>query len=166
MVSRMVGNEAAGGLCPGCHLPFDTGKRRRLLDSCGHERCYSCTFRQEECPVCRTLGGSRADQENLYHSLKSLHRAGPSPGPLHRPLRGASPAMDPDCLYGSVAGLAGRRGPQPTPPPGRRPGPAALPSPAPGARRTWLQRHARRPQTVNIDETTMSGGSGDGWPLT
>ncbi|XP_039314116.1 protein TANC2 isoform X3 [Solenopsis invicta] len=41
-----------GSTCPSCEMPFDKGKKRRLIDSCGHERCYSCLFRNEICPLC------------------------------------------------------------------------------------------------------------------
>ncbi|XP_043290037.1 protein TANC2 isoform X2 [Venturia canescens] len=41
-----------GSTCPSCEMPFDKGKKRRLIDSCGHERCYSCLFRSEACPIC------------------------------------------------------------------------------------------------------------------
>lgn len=34
-------------------MPFDKGKKRKLIDTCGHERCYSCMFRNEACPICR-----------------------------------------------------------------------------------------------------------------
>ena len=43
---------AGEGVCPACRLPFDSGKKRRLIDSCGHERCYSCMFSSEVCPLC------------------------------------------------------------------------------------------------------------------
>ncbi|XP_050563444.1 protein TANC2 isoform X4 [Spodoptera frugiperda] len=33
-------------------MPFDKGKKRKLIDTCGHERCYSCMFRNEACPTC------------------------------------------------------------------------------------------------------------------
>ncbi|XP_064644495.1 protein TANC2-like isoform X5 [Lineus longissimus] len=39
-------------ICPACHLPFDKGKKRRLIDTCGHERCYMCMFSSEDCPLC------------------------------------------------------------------------------------------------------------------
>lgn len=39
-------------ICPGCNMPFDKGKKRKLIDTCGHERCYSCMFRNEACPLC------------------------------------------------------------------------------------------------------------------
>ena len=42
----------AGVVCPGCRVPFNTGKQRRLLDSCGHERCYTCMFQTDQCPIC------------------------------------------------------------------------------------------------------------------
>jgi len=38
--------------CPACRKPFDLGKRRRLVDTCGHERCHSCMFNSDQCPVC------------------------------------------------------------------------------------------------------------------
>ncbi|KAF5280679.1 hypothetical protein FQA39_LY05327 [Lamprigera yunnana] len=38
--------------CPSCNMPFDKGKKRRLIDNCGHERCYSCMFTNELCPLC------------------------------------------------------------------------------------------------------------------
>lgn len=34
-------------------MPFDKGKKRKLIDNCGHERCYSCMFKNEQCPVCK-----------------------------------------------------------------------------------------------------------------
>lgn len=40
--------------CPSCGMPFDKGKKRKLIDSCGHERCYACMFRNEGCPLCAT----------------------------------------------------------------------------------------------------------------
>nr|XP_018912691.1 PREDICTED: protein TANC2 [Bemisia tabaci] len=43
---------SAGGVCPTCKMPFDKGKKRKLIDTCGHERCYSCMFRNERCPLC------------------------------------------------------------------------------------------------------------------
>ncbi|BFZ06329.1 hypothetical protein BsWGS_09368 [Bradybaena similaris] len=42
----------AADVCPTCLRPFDGGKKRRLIDSCGHERCYSCMFNSEICSVC------------------------------------------------------------------------------------------------------------------
>ncbi|XP_076322873.1 protein TANC2-like isoform X3 [Tachypleus tridentatus] len=38
--------------CPSCHIPFDKGKRRRLIDSCGHERCFTCVANTEGCNLC------------------------------------------------------------------------------------------------------------------
>lgn len=39
-------------LCPSCLMPFDKNRKRRLIDSCGHERCYACLFSSEVCPLC------------------------------------------------------------------------------------------------------------------
>ena len=38
--------------CPSCLMPFDNNRKRRLIDSCGHERCYACLFSNELCPLC------------------------------------------------------------------------------------------------------------------
>ncbi len=49
-------------VCPSCRLPFDKGKKRRLVDtSCGHHRCYQCMFRKQECPVCKA--GNQQQQQ-------------------------------------------------------------------------------------------------------
>ncbi len=39
-------------------MPFDKGKKRRLIDSCGHERCYDCLVQNEACPQCAANGES------------------------------------------------------------------------------------------------------------
>ena len=31
-------------------------RKRRLTDSCGHERCFSCIFRNDLCPICHNSG--------------------------------------------------------------------------------------------------------------
>ncbi|XP_074093654.1 zinc-RING finger and ankyrin repeat domain-containing protein rolling pebbles isoform X1 [Cotesia typhae] len=57
----------AGSTCPSCEMPFDKGKKRRLIDSCGHERCYSCLFRSEACPICRHDAPDRQIREDVTH---------------------------------------------------------------------------------------------------
>ncbi|XP_011302998.1 protein TANC2 isoform X2 [Fopius arisanus] len=57
-------------MCPSCQMPFDKGKKRRLIDSCGHERCYSCLFRSEACPICRnTYENSQDDSVILQDDI-------------------------------------------------------------------------------------------------
>jgi hypothetical protein len=46
-------------------MPFDKGKKRRLIDSCGHERCYSCLFRSEACPLCLRGCDLNDDEDDL-----------------------------------------------------------------------------------------------------
>ena len=53
-----------GSMCPSCEMPFDKGKKRRLIDSCGHERCYSCLFRSEACPLCLRGTGDLFNEED------------------------------------------------------------------------------------------------------
>eukprot|EP00102_Acyrthosiphon_pisum_P011124 XP_008179730.1 PREDICTED: protein TANC1 [Acyrthosiphon pisum] len=56
--------------CPSCGMPFDKGKKRKLIDSCGHERCYACMFRNEGCPLCATA--ATAVESSAKASKKSL----------------------------------------------------------------------------------------------
>ncbi|XP_071055582.1 protein TANC2 isoform X2 [Onthophagus taurus] len=51
-IRRLLDSENGPGTCPSCDMPFDKGKKRRLIDNCGHERCYSCMFTNESCPLC------------------------------------------------------------------------------------------------------------------
>lgn len=51
-IRRLLDTENTAGTCPSCDMPFDKGKKRRLIDNCGHERCYSCMFTNEVCPLC------------------------------------------------------------------------------------------------------------------
>ncbi|CAG9132653.1 unnamed protein product [Plutella xylostella] len=51
-IRQLLESETGGTSCPSCNMPFDKGKKRKLIDTCGHERCYSCMFRNEACPVC------------------------------------------------------------------------------------------------------------------
>lgn len=57
-----------GSTCPSCEMPFDKGKKRRLIDSCGHERCYSCLFRSEACPLCLRGCEFNDDEDQLEKS--------------------------------------------------------------------------------------------------
>ena len=103
-----------------------------MLDSCGHQRCYQCLFTTEDCPQCQTgrLTASPA------MSVRSL---------------------EPGAVYGSVGPPAPSARMLATPPVGRRPA-QYRPSPVPGGRRpNWIQRYNRRPNTVNIDDKSMSG---------
>ncbi|KAK0089572.1 hypothetical protein PV325_006701 [Microctonus aethiopoides] len=54
-------------ICPSCDMPFDKGKKRRLIDSCGHERCYSCLFRNETCTICRNDVPTRQIRDDIGH---------------------------------------------------------------------------------------------------
>nr|XP_011418481.2 protein TANC2 isoform X1 [Crassostrea gigas]XP_034311480.1 protein TANC2 isoform X1 [Crassostrea gigas]XP_034311483.1 protein TANC2 isoform X1 [Crassostrea gigas]XP_034311486.1 protein TANC2 isoform X1 [Crassostrea gigas] len=44
--------EQMADCCPLCHMPYDKGKKRRLIDTCGHAKCYSCMFYSESCRIC------------------------------------------------------------------------------------------------------------------
>ncbi|XP_063381580.1 protein TANC2 isoform X1 [Cydia fagiglandana] len=51
-IRQLLESETGGTNCPSCNMPFDKGKKRKLIDTCGHERCYACMFRNEACPIC------------------------------------------------------------------------------------------------------------------
>ncbi|XP_037951151.1 protein TANC2, partial [Teleopsis dalmanni] len=51
-IRRLLEHDTSGNVCPSCRISFDKGKRRKLIDTCGHERCYSCMFRNDQCPMC------------------------------------------------------------------------------------------------------------------
>ncbi|XP_019629915.1 PREDICTED: protein TANC2-like isoform X2 [Branchiostoma belcheri] len=50
--TEMSTPEGAPKDCPICGHPYNKGKKRRLIDACGHERCFTCMFQVEECPIC------------------------------------------------------------------------------------------------------------------
>uniref|UniRef100_A0A0K8T6K2 RING-type domain-containing protein n=2 Tax=Lygus hesperus TaxID=30085 RepID=A0A0K8T6K2_LYGHE len=51
-IRKLLEAEEPSETCPSCNMPFDKGKKRKLIDACGHERCYSCMFTNEICPLC------------------------------------------------------------------------------------------------------------------
>nr|CAD7260033.1 unnamed protein product [Timema shepardi] len=75
-IRKLLESEACTGTCPSCKMPFDKGKKRKLIDSCGHERCYSCMFRNEACPLCACAPDSLPpkksvnSQDGLYGEVK------------------------------------------------------------------------------------------------
>lgn len=60
----------AGEICPICHMPFDKGKKRKLTDACGHERCYMCMFNHDTCPLCDKSKLSPFKNTNYLAHLK------------------------------------------------------------------------------------------------
>ena len=141
-----IADEDGGGTCPSCHLGYDTGKRRVLVDSCGHQRCYTCIFSSDTCTQCQEAAAvtSRVGCQSPAMSVRSEA----SYGGVTRPGSALS-------SYGRVSA------PHPGAVSSSRPRPLPSPSPGPAARRhNWIHRHTRhhrRPTTVNIDDSTMSG---------
>lgn len=54
-------------------MPFDKGKKRKLIDTCGHERCYSCMFRNEACPLCARSNPGRRQMADRYTPSPQQH---------------------------------------------------------------------------------------------
>merc|ERR1712123_562645 len=53
------------GTCPSCSMPYDRAQKRRLVDSCGHERCYSCIGRNDHCSLCLQTGTVVGDNSSI-----------------------------------------------------------------------------------------------------
>ncbi|XP_052565733.1 protein TANC2 isoform X3 [Culex pipiens pallens] len=73
-IRKILENETGGALCPSCQMPFDKGKKRKLIDTCGHERCYSCMFRNEICPICHPAVHQDSDHDILSNKGGYLSR--------------------------------------------------------------------------------------------
>ncbi|EDO37593.1 predicted protein [Nematostella vectensis] len=41
--------------CPDCGERYDKTRKRRVIDTCGHPRCFSCLFQDEPCVLCEKL---------------------------------------------------------------------------------------------------------------
>lgn len=65
--------------CPSCGMPFDKGKKRKLIDSCGHERCYACMFRNEGCQLC----AAPTDEQDATNGKRILFKI-PMAAPFER----------------------------------------------------------------------------------
>ncbi|XP_046809303.1 protein TANC2 isoform X3 [Lucilia cuprina] len=63
-IRRLLEHDTSGSVCPSCRISFDKGKRRKLIDTCGHERCYSCMFRNDQCPMCMNSSLKDVDCSN------------------------------------------------------------------------------------------------------
>ncbi|XP_050678771.1 protein TANC2 isoform X2 [Leptidea sinapis] len=63
---QLLESETGGTTCPSCNMPFDKGKKRKLIDTCGHERCYACMFRNEACPICARKSQGRKPVMERY----------------------------------------------------------------------------------------------------
>ncbi|XP_072932508.1 protein TANC2 isoform X2 [Epargyreus clarus] len=103
---QLLESETGGTTCPSCNMPFDKGKKRKLIDTCGHERCYSCMFRNEACPICaRNSQGRRQMMERYTPSPQR-----PAEPDWQSPMRLPKPPKQPSSLAQSC----------PTPPHTRR----------------------------------------------
>ncbi|KAL4707589.1 hypothetical protein ACJJTC_001634 [Scirpophaga incertulas] len=85
-IRQLLESETGGTTCPSCNMPFDKGKKRKLIDTCGHERCYSCMFRNEACPICaRNSQGRRRVMERYTPSPQRQDLEWQSPLRLPKP---------------------------------------------------------------------------------
>jgi len=57
----------SSGTCPSCRIPYDRSQKRKLVDSCGHELCYSCMGKNGSCHFCHQL----TESSHLFSQKKS-----------------------------------------------------------------------------------------------
>ncbi|XP_050719830.1 protein TANC2-like isoform X6 [Eriocheir sinensis] len=101
-------------------MPFDKGKKRKLIDQCGHERCYSCLFKSETCPICAL----QAPPKKLQHSQSRPSLSPPPAGTL----AGAGPGRSKLITNGTFSSYFKGGGADPGLPP-ERPSPSRSVSP-------------------------------------
>ena len=130
-------------LCPSCHKPYDnSGKQRRLLDSCGHERCYSCIFQQEGCSLCKKTKENVQCNENLCTPLTNRSQRSSSHPRIVQPADSNHLNSTTSASREEATTVTMRK---------------RTASPRQSGRRSSRQRHSRRPQTVSVDDSTLSG---------
>ncbi|KAK8385518.1 hypothetical protein O3P69_016365 [Scylla paramamosain] len=100
-------------------MPFDKGKKRKLIDQCGHERCYSCLFKSETCPICAL----QAPPKKLQHS-----QSRPSLSPPPAAIPGTGPGRSKLITNGTFSSYFKGGGADPGLPP-ERPSPSRSVSP-------------------------------------
>ncbi|XP_068760398.1 uncharacterized protein [Montipora capricornis] len=57
--------------CPDCGERYDNGHKRRLIDTCGHPRCYSCLFDDKPCPLCQKIPQEPKSRASSFHARTS-----------------------------------------------------------------------------------------------
>merc|ERR1740128_1610887 len=75
-LTRLVSSPLPG-TCPSCSMPYDRSQKRRLVDSCGHERCYSCIGTNNLCSLCLQTGIRIGDSSSILMET-SLSSSGSS----------------------------------------------------------------------------------------
>lgn len=72
-IRKILENEAGGSCCPSCKMPFDKGKKRKLIDTCGHAKCYSCMFKNESCTICANTHRHHQHRHHRHLHHQEMH---------------------------------------------------------------------------------------------
>ena len=56
-VTCLMTGQSRSGNARNVSMFLSRGNKRRLVDSCGHERCFSCIGRNEKCALCSQMAG-------------------------------------------------------------------------------------------------------------
>lgn len=65
--------------CPSCNGKFDASNKnkRKLIDACGHAKCYSCMFAMDYCVLCDVLS------QTSHASVVDMSTRYPQQAPSH-----------------------------------------------------------------------------------
>ncbi|XP_061391278.1 uncharacterized protein LOC133326672 [Musca vetustissima] len=103
-IRRLLEHDTSSSVCPSCRISFDKGKRRKLIDTCGHERCYSCMFRNDQCPMC--MNSSLKDVDCSSNAQGYDTGIGGSTSTIVSPLGSPQPQLRSQVQRANAAALA------------------------------------------------------------
>uniref|UniRef100_A0A1I8Q3W4 RING-type domain-containing protein n=1 Tax=Stomoxys calcitrans TaxID=35570 RepID=A0A1I8Q3W4_STOCA len=103
-IRRLLEHDTSASVCPSCRISFDKGKRRKLIDTCGHERCYSCMFRNDQCPMC--MNSSLKDVDCSSNAQGYDTGIGGSTSTIVSPLGSPQPQLRSQVQRANAAALA------------------------------------------------------------
>ncbi|CAH1729763.1 unnamed protein product [Chironomus riparius] len=70
-IRKILETEAGATCCPSCDMPFDKGKKRKLIDTCGHAKCYTCMFKNESCTIC---ANTQRHHQEMHDDISEFQR--------------------------------------------------------------------------------------------
>ncbi|KAG5673330.1 hypothetical protein PVAND_003390 [Polypedilum vanderplanki] len=72
-IRKILETETGATCCPSCGMPFDKGKKRKLIDTCGHAKCYTCMFKNESCTICSNTQRHHQEVHNTSEFQRGNH---------------------------------------------------------------------------------------------
>ncbi|CAG7629519.1 unnamed protein product [Allacma fusca] len=76
--------------CSECNEVYNMGKKRKLIDVCGHHRCFTCITQNENCRLCGLQDPVGPAKKSLPFRQKFFSELARSPVPIQRSIGRAS----------------------------------------------------------------------------